>query len=316
MSTPGWLPSEFSTSAFSVTDAENAGISQARRDSSRLLRPFTGVRSTRPSASIVERAQDYRVRLKRKQVFAGISAVRLLGLPWIHPWSLREPLELAVPRDHYMPRSRGVQSHRLAPGRLQTVEIHGLPVLSPIAAVMDVADRLDVEELAGLFDALLTESNRYPNLLWRPMSPSLDDIEEGVEAWGPGPSRTRARAALPYVRGDVDSYPESRTRVFLVRNGLPEPSRQPPVSTRIGILHPDAGWEDYRVCFEYEGEHHRTDEQQWHSDIARFEALAAAGWMTLRVTARDLRPGYRGQLLVRATQMLRDRGWIGGSVLR
>lgn len=313
MSQPIWLPADLAGAAFSVASAERAGIGQARRDSALLLRPFTGVRATSVATDVLARARDYSPRMRRHHAFGGLTAIRLLGLPWMYPWGAEEIIELAVPGNHYAPRSRGVRGHRLAAHRLQIVEVQGLPVLSPLAAVMDVADRLEVEELAALFDALLTESTRYPGLAWRPMHSSLEELREGVDAWGAGPARTRARIALPYVRGGVDSFPETRTRVLLMRRGLPEPERQPAVQTHIGILHPDAGWPEYRVCFEYEGDHHRTSREQWHSDIERFEAFVRAGWAPLRVTAQDLRPKFRDRLVVRARRSLLDRGWREGS---
>jgi very-short-patch-repair endonuclease len=43
------------------------------------------------------------------------------------------------------------------------------------------------------------------------------------------------------------------------------------------------------VAAEYQGDHHRTDREQWMRDQARFAELAGAGWLVLPCTARDLR---------------------------
>ena len=54
------------------------------------------------------------------------------------------------------------------------------------------------------------------------------------------------------------------------------------------IARVDMGWEgDWRIAVEYDGDHHRTDERQFARDIARVEALEAAGWIVIRVTAKD-----------------------------
>ena len=36
---------------------------------------------------------------------------------------------------------------------------------------------------------------------------------------------------------------------------------------------------------QYEGDHHRTDPQQWRRDIERDRRMQAEGWIVLRVTA-------------------------------
>jgi len=47
------------------------------------------------------------------------------------------------------------------------------------------------------------------------------------------------------------------------------------------------------VAIEYEGDHHRTDHDQWRYDIRRFTDLQGAGWFVYRATADDLRDPRR-----------------------
>ena len=105
----------------------------------------------------------------------------------------------------------------------------------------------------------------------------------------------RARAALAYVRCDVDSAPETRLRLLLVMAGLPEPLVGQVVRDSAGgwIARPDLSYPDQRIAIEYEGEHHRVDPRQWARDIGRQENMEALGWIVLRITAQDLyvRPG-------------------------
>lgn len=302
------LPHELADGPFTVSEAAEVGLGRSRRDSPALERPFYGIRDTRIAANPVEQARQYLLRLKPRQAFSGVTALRLHGLPWQLPWHPNDALEVAVPRGAYAPNSRGVVGHRLSPHRFLVEDLDGLPVLEPVAAVMDVAHRLSIPALTGLMDALLTSSAHYPGLRRRPACESLEVLSAMVEAWGASSARSRARAALPFVAVGVDSYPESVTRAVLCLAGLPVPVIHPPVETVVGTLHPDGGWPESRVGFEYEGDHHRTDQRQWDRDIARFEALAAAGWHVIRVTARDLRPENRAALVARVAAPLTAAG--------
>ena len=311
MSDPQWVPAELLQRAFTVSQGRAAGLSDGRVDSVRLERPFTGVRSSRESSSALEHARQYLPRLKPGQAFSGVTALRIHGLPWQTPWTPSEPIEIAVPGQSYAPRSRGVQGRRIARARFLAELVDGLPTLIPLTAVMTVAERLSLDHLTGLIDALVTPSQWYPGLRWRPYARSVAELEEASSPWASTPERTRVLRALALARIGVDSYQESRTRVILLRAGLPEPSVQVPVWTPSGLRHADGGWPDFKVCFEYEGEHHRTDAVQWHRDILRDEDFAFDGWWRIRVTKADLRPQQHAALVDRVRRALIHRGWDG-----
>lgn len=309
MQPPAWLSEPMSVRAFSLRAAAEQGIGRHRQDSPALRRPFKGVRALQEATSAEDHARSYLPRLRNRQVFGGVTALRLLGLPWITPWWSGEPLELTVPGDAYTPRSRGVRAMRLSERRFATVMVDDLPTLSPIAAVMSVADRLTHHQLVGVMDALICRSKNYPRLRWRPMCASVEDLHEAVEEWGPSPGRSRARAALPLVRLGPESFPESMVRLVLTDSGLPEPELHPAVATEVGTLRPDGGWSDCRVAYEYEGDQHRTEKLQWDADISRMDALVAAGWRVLRLTSRDLQ---QPELLCRRVgDALRSAGCAG-----
>lgn len=306
-----WIPAELRGASFNVRSATDVGIGRHRQDSGAFRRPYRGIRSVVDAEDVVQRAKQYLPRLKSNQVFAGFTAMRLHAIPLPTVWHRHETVELAVGNDDYVPRSRGVRGHRLAMKKLRRTIRHGVPVLDPVASVLDSADRLETEWLVTAFEALLATSDRYPGLYERPMCADVEGIRERVEEWGPGPQRMRARTALKLVRSGSESPQETRTRLLFVRAGLPEPMLQHPIGVGWGQAHIDGAWPDYRVGYEYEGDHHRHDRTQWSADIHRFEELGNAGWDVLRITAGDLMPDNRAGVLQRAERALRRRGWLG-----
>ena len=77
--------------------------------------------------------------------------------------------------------------------------------------------------------------------------------------------------------------------MLIIRAGLPRPQTQVPVRNEYGVLiaEVDMGYEDLKIAFEYEGDHHRTDRRQFTKDIRRHEALIELGWTVVRVTVED-----------------------------
>ena len=94
------------------------------------------------------------------------------------------------------------------------------------------------------------------------------------------------RAALPLLRDGADSRAETLLRLALADAGVPEPEVNPLLMLSDGsTVRPDLVWREARVCVQYEGDHHRTDPQQWRRDIERDRRMQAEGWIVLRVAA-------------------------------
>ena len=49
-------------------------------------------------------------------------------------------------------------------------------------------------------------------------------------------------------------------------------------SDKSGGSDSDFVWREQRVVAEFDGDHHRTDRQQWQNDMARRENLQDDGW--------------------------------------
>lgn len=97
------------------------------------------------------------------------------------------------------------------------------------------------------------------------------------------------RSAVALADGRAQSRPESRVRVALRQAGL-EPDTQVVVRDEAGafVAQVDLGFEDAKVAVEYDGAYHR-DREQFGRDRQRLNALQAAGWQVVFVTASDLR---------------------------
>jgi very-short-patch-repair endonuclease len=102
----------------------------------------------------------------------------------------------------------------------------------------------------------------------------------------------RMRSALSLLSEASDSAPESELRVAILEAGFPAPEVN--ISIHVGgmVIDPDLSWPSRRVAIEYEGDHHRTDRDQWSRDIRRQTMLNDAGWSVYRATAEDARSAH------------------------
>lgn len=101
----------------------------------------------------------------------------------------------------------------------------------------------------------------------------------------------------------AESPQETRTRLILVRAGLPRPRTQ----IRVHPYRIDLGYEELRVGVEYDGEQHWKDPIQHARHIDRLAHLAAPGWRIIRVSAEILR-GRPRVIVERTCRALREAG--------
>src|SRR6201984_2689732 len=116
----------------------------------------------------------------------------------------------------------------------------------------------------------------------------------------------RLQVALPLVDGGSASPKETWLRRLLIDAQLPPPTTQIAVHENwrlVGIL--DMGWERFKVAVEYDGDQHRSSRRQYVRDMRRLKALAACGWIVVRVIVED-----RPDDVVRSVrEALRRRGY-------
>ncbi|MEP6629546.1 MAG: hypothetical protein ABJA89_03705 [Lapillicoccus sp.] len=205
-------------------------------------------------------------------------------------------IHLRIPRGETF-RVDGVVAHR-GSGADHVRWHRGLPLTSPETTFCDLAATLDLVQLVVLGDRLV-----------RRQVTSTARLVDYAHQWsGRGGGTARRAAAL--VRAGVDSPPESRLRLLVVLAGLPEPEvnhiiRDP--HTGEWLRRFELGYPELRIAVEYEGRHHRDDEDVWAADIDRREDLDRRTWRVVQVISSGL-DEHPLRTLQRVEQARADRG--------
>ena len=205
-------------------------------------------------------------------VVSGVSAAALWGLTDLV--GIDDPVELTVAPGALRPSCPGVVVRRRSLPTEGTVRRGTLLVATPEAAALELAARLDPVEAVVLLDRCVAD--RLSTLT------ALREVAAGLTGRGCRQARTAAGRA----DGLAGSPQETRLRLVLHDTDLPRPVAQ--FEVRSGgrfLARVDFAWPAHRIALEYEGAWHTT---QIAADRRRIEALQAAGWRVLFVTAADL----------------------------
>lgn len=301
MRPPADLPPEFLDRSFTTRHAVGAGVHPERLRRSDLERPFYGVRSRSTAAGHGERARAYAPRLTARSFLSHTSAAALWGIPL--PSFVDPRVHVSRPHGERAIRTTGVIGHHLVVTPAEITEIDGIPVTTPDRTWCDLAGWLRLEDLVAAGDRAIW--HRAP----------LTTLEQLVDMTRRHPGR-RGRPdrsnALPLLSDRADSPPESVLRTRIVLAGLPRPEVNPVLRGPYGewIGQPDLAFVTYREVLEYEGDGHRTDREQWLTDLARVPRFEDFSWHVNRAGRDDLRNGSRRIIGILARR-LREKGWTG-----
>ena len=188
-----------------------------------------------------------------------------------------DPVEVAVPVGiRWTPGPDVVASSSDLTGA--TTRQDGRVLTTRLRTAVDLARR------AGL----LTERVVLVDRLVRARVVDLPTLRDAVVALPRCRGSAHAREAVALADGLAESPQETRTRLVLRAAGVPPPVAQF-VVRRDGrfVARVDFAWPARRLALEYDGLWH-GDARQFARDRARLNALLAAGWRVLFVTARDL----------------------------
>jgi len=284
MRRPEDLPPELRSRAFTVAEAIRLGVPVARLVARDLRRPFRGGRvpagADGEENAIVRRARALAPLLLPGQYFSHTTAAVLLGLRMPHRFD-EEVLHATSTSGRRASRRSGVVGHRSA---CSPVRVRQRPVSDPVETWLHCAELLATRDLIVMGDGLVARS--------RPVV-TVDGLARAIEEHVRLSGAARLRAALASVRPRTDSAMETLLRLAVVEAGLPEPVVNLPIRDPAGrvFAYADLAWEAERVILEYDGDHHRTDRDQYSTDIDRVGRLQQLGWLVIRVDAllfRDL----------------------------
>lgn len=255
--------------------------------------------ATQASLDLPALARAYAVKLRRGEFFSHSTALELAGAEL--PSELLGDLHVSAVRPIGRPRGRGVVGHEASIRSVRVVVVAGLPVSHPADAWCQLAERAGLRELVIVGDALTRRK--------RPIT-GVEELRSAVDRWAGRRGARRLREALELVRPGTDSLRETPLRLGVIDRGLPEPEVNGVIRDRHGrlVAYGDLVFRAFHVIFEYDGEHHRTDDVQYARDVDRLDDLARLGWRVIRVNKR-----HRGRALderyVSLREALIERGW-------
>lgn len=136
--------------------------------------------------------------------------------------------------------------------------------------------------------------------------------ERGPESVGSGKpsSRSGSGPARPRRHGRGSRSSAAAWRLAIVRGGLPEPELQVEIHDEAGYFvgRVDMAYPAQRVVVEYEGDHHRTDAEQWARDLRRYREMERLGWAVVRWSRSDLLPRHAAGAVEHLRSLLARRG--------
>ena len=289
------LPPELDQRAFTVEEARALGVSVGRLRHRGLSRPTYGVRQagTDPRRTdLAQLAAATQLVLPAGSAFSHLTAARLLGLPVPRRRGPMEPLDVMNVTAAAKIRRAGCLGHRGLELR-GTVQRNGLRIVSPGDTWCDLggSGALDLDELIVLGDAVVHYRRGIPYPV----------LAEAVSRRRGGRGTRLLAEALPQLRPRNNSPMETRARLLFLRGGLPEPELNVVINDQSSgqwLSDSDFVWRGRRVVAEFDGDHHRTDRQQWQNDVARRENLQDDGWAFVQLTYASVMVHPRNQSTV------------------
>jgi hypothetical protein len=228
----------------------------------------------------------------RAAALTGLSAAALHGVRWIDP---------QLPAEVYRRNGKPVDGIVIHRDELRDDEIGmiaGIPVTTPARTALDLGRRKGLTSALIRVDALANRTD-----VMRADVERLARRHPGVRGL------VQLRQVVRLMDGGAQSPQETRTRLLLVRSGLPKPETQIPVLNRFNypFARLDMGYREFKVAIEFDGAQHWTDPAQRTADIDRYAELGALGWQSVRVSSDLLR--YRPEVVVvRVCAALRQAG--------
>ncbi|SDO34573.1 DUF559 domain-containing protein [Geodermatophilus sp. DSM 45219] len=223
-------------------------------------------------------------------VFSGRTAAYLHGATELV--DVRTPVEVSIPADARFGPVAGLHVRRLVLTTSDVVVVRSRRCTTSIRTALDIARAEPLVEGVAALDVLLSRG-----VVGHPQ------LRAAVTAQPTPRGARRAEQAVELADVRAESPQESRLRVVLTLAGLAAVP-QHTVRDQDGrfVARVDLAFPEHRVAVEYDGAWH-GEPGQLGRDRRRLNALVAAGWTVLHVTAADLR--HPAELVTRVRTLLR-----------
>lgn len=210
----------------------------------------------------------------RRGPITGRAAAALHGAQWVDP---KVPIDLLWTNNRPPPGIITHSDHFLVE---DIIEIDGMAVATVARTAFDAGRYLGRDDAVALLDALCRATGLRPEHV----APLIDRYKGAHHI-------RRLRTAVDLMDGGAQSPKETWLRLLLIDAGYPRPTTQIPVRDDWGypFAYLDMGWEDVRIAVEYDGEHHRTDVDQWKWDVRRLRMVQEQDWLHVKVIGGDSR---------------------------
>lgn len=295
------LSHRYGSAPFLVSDAQAAGYTRGALRNRQLFRLYNGSRSLTPfGMSLRERALAYLPHMRPGDRFSHTTALALLGCPLFAPTNA--PVDVESAPSSTPPRRKGVRGHsgsgaseslmllvdrRSKEDLLSLDDAVVVPIAPPAQALLQAATQLPGSELVVAMDYLLQKDVSRCDPATQIHAESLTAVMEsscgtrGVRRFG---------IAAGLARVGAESRMETLTRLIAERAGVNWLTLQYVLHDQSGtfIGRFDLADEDSRSLFEYDGEQHRLNRQQYLRDLHRLDAARDAGWRPVLFHVEDV----------------------------
>lgn len=209
---------------------------------------------------------------RKRGIITGRAAAALHGAKWVDAAS---PIEVLWSNNRPPP---GIITRRERIGPGEITFLSGIPVATPARAGLDLGRHLPHRTAVAHLDALANATDV-----------TATEILALAERYKGTHGVRKCRQAVDLMDAGAQSPKETWLRLLLIDDGFPRPVTQIPVFDHTGYVFAflDMGWPELKIAVEYDGEHHRTNTEQYRWDARRLRKILALGWIHIRVITGD-----------------------------
>ena len=195
---------------------------------------------------------------------------------------LRRPYHVLIPRGRNVRRAGVVVHTSTTVDPIDTAQVHGLPVLSPVRTLIDVASGATLAQLTVAIDSALRDGLISEDLLHRRICALRSTGRYGL------PKLLAALEGGDIARGG-HSWLEREFLRLVAEHRIPRPRPQQ-VLTRRGdrLVRVDFHFEQYGLVVEVLGYRWHRSQAQMRSDAERANALTLRGYRCLQFVYRHV----------------------------